>query len=70
MEDVLKGMMDGMSGVKEAKLTPASEPVTNAQLYNTAKCHIQGLLEQSDLTVGQIALLGALVNLVSMNSEW
>jgi len=70
IEDMLKGLMGEMSGVKDVKTTPTTHKVEDNFLYESAKRHLQGLIEQQELTAGQIALLGPLVSLVSMNSRW
>lgn len=70
IEDMLKNAMGGMSVTNDVKTTPTVQVVTDDQLYCTAKQHLFGLLEQPTLTVGQVALLGPLVSLVSMNSRW
>ena len=70
IEDMLKGVMGEMSGAKDVKTTSTTYEVEDESLYESAKQHLQGLLNQQELTAGQIALLGPLVSLVSMNSRW
>lgn len=70
IEDMLKNAMGGLSVASDAKTTPTDQMVTDDQLYFLAKQHLFGLLEQPTLTAGQIALLRALISLVSMNSRW